>query len=177
MPKKIINKKFEGKNICDLKYLIFINDKHETDYKLFKKIKVESKKEYFKIKENEFQTIKKIFNENINKINQTKFDMKTNVLYPLLTNIEKNDIKNLIDIFDEGLKKYKFKNKRHDYETIKYLSFITLCYNSIFVKSCSNFSQYINNFKEILSSLVNLDYFNRIKVLLSFILNFNRINN
>ena len=160
--------------ICDWKYLISINDKHKKDYKLFKKIRLDNKKEYFTIKENEFQTIKNIFNENIYKIDN-EFDMKTNVLFPLLKNIGKNDIKNILNIFTEGFKKYKFKNKRHDYEIIKYLSFISLCYNSIFLGVSTSLLEYINNFKEILSSLVNLKYIDRIKVLIAFILNF--INN
>ena len=171
LPKKIIHEKFQKIIICDWKYLIVIDDKHKKDYKLFKKIKIANKKEYFNIKENEFQTIKKIFNENINKIDN-EFDMKTNVLFPLLKNIGKNDIKRILNIFNEGFKKYKFKNKRHDYEIIKYLSFIALYYNSIFIGVSISLLEYINNFKEILSSLVNLEYIDRIKVLLAFIINF-----
>ena len=171
LPKKIIHEKFQKIIIYDWKYLIIIDDKHKKDYKLFKKIKIANKKEYFNIKENEFQTIKKIFNENINKIDN-EFDMKTNVLFPLLKNIGKNDIKRILNIFNEGFKKYKFKNKRHDYEIIKYLSFIALYYNSIFIGVSISLLEYINNFKEILSSLVNLEYIDRIKVLLAFIINF-----
>lgn len=171
LPKKIIHEQFKKIITCDWKYLIFIDDKHKKDYKLFKKMKFNHKKGYVKIKENEFQIIKKIFSENINKIDN-EFDMKANVLFPLLKNIGKNDIKSMLNIFNEGFKKYKFKNKRHDYEIIKYLSFIALCFNSIFLGVSTILLEYINNFKEILSSLVNLKYIDRIKVLLAFILNF-----
>ena len=78
----------------------------------------------------------------------------------------------MLNIFIEGFKKYKFKNKRYDYEIIKYLSFIALCFNSIFLGVSTILLEYINNFKEIFSSLVNLKYIDRIKVLLAFILNF-----
>ena len=46
IPKKEIHNSFKTKKINDLKYLIFINDKHQKDYKIFIKNKYNNKKKY-----------------------------------------------------------------------------------------------------------------------------------
>ena len=170
-PKKIIHEKYNDKSIIDSKYLIFINDKHEKDYKIFMKKKCNNKKEEFQINENEFKIIQKIFIENITKDKIKNFK---EVLSPFLLYKTKKDILDILNILNKGFKKYKFKNTRHDYEAIKYLSFIELCLKSLLLEDNNNNNvfSYFYNFKEILNSIINLEYIDRIKVLLGFISNF-----
>ena len=159
------NKK-EGKN--DFKFLISINDKHKKDLKIFIKTKNENNKEYFNINENEFEIIKKIFDENIYSIkNKDSLD----VLKPLLVVKNKKECEKIINLFDEGFKKYNFKNNRHDYEMIKYLSLIDLCLVDSPYKN-----SYINDYKDILNKLYILDYIDRIKIIIYFVTIFNDNN-
>ena len=116
--------------------------------------------------------MKKIFIENINNKKIENNDM-TKILSPFFGGKTKEEIKKILDVFNFGFKKYKFKNNRHNYEIIKYLSFIQLCIKNIILKDKYNISVYFTNFKEILNSIINLEYIDRIKVLLGFLLNLN----
>ena len=173
LPKKNINKEFINKKMYDWKYLISINNKHEKDYKIFFKEKLEKKKKYFKIKDREFNIIKNIFINNIEQIeNKTNEEIKK-IVYPFLSMIDKKERNRLLNVLYEGFKKYKFKNKKHDYEIIKYLSFISICYKTKYINDDYIFWSYFNNFKDILKLIINLEYIDRIKVLLGFISNLN----
>ena len=165
-----IPEKYSEKKKNNWKYLITIDENKEKNCKIFLIKKQDCMKKYYKIKEDEFKKIKKIFNENINQIENK--DMKE-VLYQFLRSKTKEEILNILNIFNQGFIEYKFKNKRHDYETVKYLSFIELCLKSIFLNNEANIFAYFNNFKIILNSIINLEYLDRIKVLLGFVLNFN----
>ena len=171
LPTKTINYNFQDNKINDFKYLISINDKHKKDYKIFIKNKVENKKEDFHFPEKDYEIIKKIFNENINDEQIEYKNMQSILSSFLLKNI--NEIENISNILSNGFNKYKFKNNRKDYEAIKYLSFIDLCFKNIFLKNHNTISIYFYNLKGILNSIINLEYIDRIKVLLSFITNFN----
>ena len=170
IPIKKIHENFKGKKISDWKYLIYINDKHEKDYQIFMKKKYNDRKKYFEIEKNDFQIIETIFNENINKkiINDIK-----KVLLPFVVLKKKEEIYNIFNIFNEGFKKYRFKNKRQDYESIKYLSFIFLFSKCGNLTNKNYISSYYENFRKILYSIINLEYIDRIKVLLGFISYFN----
>ena len=174
MQNKEINIKFINEKITDFKYLISINDKHEKDYKIFLKNKNEGKKEYFKIKENEFQIIQDIFNNNIN--NEFANIHKQNIeeiIYKFVRGKNKEEILKILNVFENGFKKYYFENKMHDYKTIKYLSFIVLCIKASTIKNNNSLiGNYFSNFKKILKSIVSLEYIDRIKVLIGFIINF-----
>jgi len=173
LQKKNINKEFINKKIYDWKYLISINNKHEKDYKIFFKEKLEKKKKYFKIKDREFNIIKNIFINNIEQIENKTNEEIQKIIYQFLSKIDKKERNKLLMVLYEGFKKYKFKNKKHDYEIIKYLSFILICYKTLYINDDYIFWSYFNNFKDILKLIINLEYLDRIKVLLGFISNLN----
>ena len=173
---KNIHEKFKEKKIYDWKYLISINEKHQKDYKIFKKIKYKNKKEYFQISEKEFQIIKTIFDENIETFEDTitQDNNMKKILEPFLILQKIEDIQRILNIFQSGFKKYNFQNKRRDYEIIKYLSFIILCTKALPLKEDNSLAlDYLfQNYKNILKSLINLEYIDRIKILIGFISNF-----
>ena len=184
IPKQDINKSlslqikeiqdvFNEKKIHDWKYLISINDKHEKDYKIFIKEKDKRKKKYLQINEKDFKIIKNIFNKNTNmldSIKPIKYEEIIKILSPFLKNKEAKEIKKILNVVVKGFRKYKFQNKRRDYETIKYLSFIFLCVNALkLMKNNTNIFDYFKNFRDILCSLINFEYIDRIKVILGFI--------
>ena len=174
MEKKEINIKFINEKITDWKYLIYINNKHEKGYKIFLKNNIEEKKEYFKIKKNEFKIIEDIFNNNINnefgKIHNQNIGK---IIYPFVRGKNTKEILEILNVFEDGFQNYYFENKKYDYETIKYLSFIELCLKTSTIKN-NNYliENYFSDFKKILKSIVNLEYIDRIKVIIGFIINF-----
>ena len=170
IPNKKIPENFSEEEIKDFKYLIFINDNHEKDYQLFKKTKYPNNKKYFEIKNYDYQIIKKIFDENIDGINEKKD--KKDILTTFIQSELHKKIHEIFDIFGQGFKGYKFKNKRYDYENIKYLSFLVICIACINQKNNDNIKDYFDNFKDILSSIINFEYIDRIKILLFFVSNF-----
>ena len=170
LPNRNIDNKLINKKIFDWKYLISINNRHKINYKIFFKEKFEEDKKYFKIKDSEFNIIRDIFNNNINEEidTKTKEDI-ARIIKPYIDYISPKKIKEILTEYFEGFEKYKYENKKKDYEVVKYLSFISLCFCSFFITNNFITWAYFHNFKDILKSIIYLEYIDRIKVLLGFI--------
>ena len=101
----------------------------------------------------------------------TNFYYKNDKFIDLVTN-DKNissQILQLLKIMFEGFNKYNFSNSKKEYDNIKYLSFIFIC--KYLYKAKEFGFIYISNFKLLLESIIKLDYLDRIKVLIEFIVN------
>jgi len=158
---KINNKK---DNTYDWKYMITINKNKQEDLKKFEKVTPLDEKNKFNIPNNILISM-----ENILNIYKTNFRNGED----LLKDIKKDDLnsvfKTIIEIID-GFKKFEFENSERDYEIIKTIVlFIIYSYAEEIDKSIYI---YLNNYNIILKSLINLEYIDRIKILISFIKRF-----
>ena len=185
VPQQNINTIF---NSCDKtidsksgKYLILIKDK-----KYIKDIKKEKDKIIIKFIKEENDIIKKDFMINYNISNEMKkfyqnyidnnnliniFCNKNSKFLDLVIKDKKinSQIMQLLNIMFDGFNKYNFSNSKKEYNNIKYLSFIFICN---YLYKAKDFGYiYISNFKLLLESIIKLDYIDRIKVLIEFIIN------
>lgn len=185
VPQQNINTIF---NSCDKiidsksgKYLILIKDKKyikdikkEKDKIIIKFIKEENYiiKKDFMINDNISNEMKKFYQHYIDNSNLiTIFNNKNSKFLDLVIKNKKisSQIMQLLNIMFDGFNKYNFNNSKKEYDNIKYLSFIFICY---YLYKAKEFGYiYISNFKLLLESIVKLDYIDRIKVLIEFIIN------
>ena len=163
------------------KYLILIKDKKyikdikkEKDKIIIKFIKEENDiiKKDFMINDNISNEMKKFYQHYIDNSNLiTIFNNKNSKFLDLVIKNKKisSQIMQLLNIMLDGFNKYNFNNSKKEYDNIKYLSFIFICY---YLYKAKEFGYiYISNFKLLLESIVKLDYIDRIKVLIEFIIN------
>ena len=178
IPKQSINTIFNSSNkeidSKDGKFLILIKEKNEKNIMHFIKDKNYTDiKKNFEIPENIRLEIQKLFEKYINDdtICIEKY-RDSNEKFPNLdtkTNISK-DISQLFLRLLNGFNEFTFCNSKKDYDNVKYLSFILL-YR--YLSEAKNyFYIYTANYKSLLKSIVNLDYIDRIKVLITFISNY-----
>jgi len=158
---KINNKK---DNTYDWKYMININKKKQKDLKKFEKIAPLDEKKKFNIPNDVLISM-----ENLLNIYKTNFRNDEDLLKGI-------DGDKVISVFDEiiqildGFKKFEFENSERDYKIVKdIVLFIIYSYadeidNLIYI--------YLKNYNNILKSLINLEYIDRIKILISFIKRF-----
>ena len=155
------------------KYLILIKSKNEKIIINFRKKINDIIKKDFLIPDNVSNEMKILYQKYINNhkncINKY-LDSKAH--FPDLdTNKNISEIiSKKLNIMLDGFNKYNFSNSKKDYDNVKYLSFIFI-YHYLY-KAKDFIYLFISNFEELLSSVVNLDYIDRIKVLIAFIINY-----
>ena len=161
-----------GKYLILIKDKKYINDiKKEKDKFIIKFIKEKNDiiKKDFMINDNISNEMKKFYQNYIDNNNLiTIFCNKNSELVINNKNIS-SQIKQLLKIMFDGFNKYNFSNSKKEYDNIKYLSFIFIC-NYLYKAKEIGFI-YMSNFKLLLESIVKLDYIDRIKVLIEFIVN------
>ena len=166
---KNIEKKDIISNEYDWKYLILINDKKEINFKKFIKTK-QIKKEKFEISKEIKMTLNELYEKYI--LNDNEFEYKYGnyeTIFPTLDISNYEFIQPLIDNFIDGFKRFIFENTKKDYENIRLISFTTLYFLSH--KLGEKFNFFKDNYKSLLQSIINLEYIDRIKILISFTLN------
>lgn len=162
---KIDNKiNSKNDNAYDWKYMITINKEKQKDLKKFEKVTPSDEKKKFNIPNDILISM-----ENILNIYITNFNNEEVLLGGI--DVEKElSVFNKIIAIVKGFKEFEFENSEKDYEIIKNIAlFIIYSYadeidNSIYI--C------LNNYYKILNSLINLEYIDRIKILISFIKRF-----
>ena len=153
------NNKFEGNN--NFKYLILIDNNKKKALKLFKKSdQFESKKDFFIPEKLEIALEKASLQCAIN-FNENYKDK--------LYNIDKNDINKLseavYDLFN-GFQYYKFENSKRHYKIVKDIVSFSLNYFELII--LGKYYSYRKNYEILLDSMINLEYIDRIKILVSF---------
>jgi len=162
---KIDNIKDNAKNNAyDWKYMITINEKKQKNLKKFEKMALFDEKKKLNIPKNTLISM-----ENILNIYKTNFNNEED----LLKGIDKDKVNSvfneIIEICDD-FQKFEFENSEKDYEIMKNIVlFIIYSYadeidNSIYI--------YLSNYNKILKLLINLEYIERIKILITFIKRF-----
>lgn len=156
------NDKIDNKinNTYDWKYMITINKEKEKDLKKFEKIEVSDKKKKFSISEDIQILMQKIIN--IFKSNSIEEPFK-NIDFTNL-NLVNNEILKILDGFNE----FEFENNEKDYEIVK--NIVLMILYSYSEEMEYYFYIYFQNYNEILKLIINLEYIDRIKILISFIL-------
>ena len=154
-------------DLYNSKYFIMIDNNNKKTLKLFKKsVQFQHKKDFIISEETEIALEKASFQCAIN-FNENYKDK--------LFNIDKNDIKILsllvYELFD-GFQNYKFENSKRHYKIIKDIVAFSLNYfESILLGKYYTFRK---NYEILLDSMLNLEYIDRIKILITFIVNIMR---
>ena len=176
IPKQNLNQIFNyNKNIDSNggKYLILINNKGEKYIQNFKKNDIYNNKENFNVPKNISLELKKLYQTYIidESFKLEKY-IDSEFQFPSLDidNSTNKYISSLSLKILNGFNKLIFNNSKEDYDNVKYLSLIFIC--KYLSKAGNTFNNYISNFKSIIKSIVNLDYLDRIKVLITFIANY-----
>ena len=177
IPKQNINEIFNYNKTIDLnggKYLILIKNKDEKNIESFKKTnQYNNNKENFKVPKDISLEMKKLYQNYIidDSFNIEKYiDSKEPFPNLDIDNLKSKYISSLFKPILNGFNKFNFSNTKEDYDNVKYLSFILIC--RYLSEAGNTFFNYISNFKSLLKSIVNLDYIDRIKVLITFISNY-----
>ena len=156
--------------INDRKYLILI--KNKNNMKIYKK-SINPKQKKFLIPKEIEENIKNIFEKYI--INESELKKRYNNQSVLFPDIDTNNNKKIPEIIKEflnGFNEYEFDNTKENYENVKYISFIIL--HRFSYKASLHFETFKSNYKVLLESIINLNYIDRIKILISFILSYYR---
>ena len=154
-----IDNKIEGK--YDWKYVITINKDREKDFQKFDKILVPDGKKKFSLSKDIQASIKTMIET-----------CKNNPITRPLKGIDYNRLNKVMDsIIDlkEGFQKFEFENTKNDYEIIKDCILMILYFYSDELGYLFNY--YITNYDILLKEITNLDYIDRIKILICFIVN------
>ena len=164
-----IKKKDIKNDEYDWKYLVSIKNQKDIDFKKFIKEK-QLTKEKFEIEDNIRNELKKLYE---------KYILDDDTFYSLYGGYEKIfpmfDMDNyelippLINKFILGFKGLIFENTKKNFEDVRLISFLTLYFLSNKLKA--NFPLFLGNYKKLLELIIDLDYIDRIKILLSFTLN------
>ena len=147
-------------SIYDWKYMISINNKKEKDFKKFEKININNKKQNIKIPENIQKPMEKIINICNNNSSASPLD---GIDYEEFNII----IAPILKIF-ENFEEYEFENNKEDYENIQNILLIILYYYS--EEFGKYFIIFIKNYQMLLNYIINLEYIDRIKILISFVI-------
>ena len=104
------------------------------------------------------------FNNNLNKGQNIDKSLRKEI------EINENEI-NYRKYFELGFKKYTFNDSEEDYENIKKLGFLYILKYFDYKNSLSDihFNSLMENYRNIIKSLDNFDYIDRIRVILGFI--------
>ena len=139
--------------------MIRINSKKDKDFKKFNKNIINNKK-----KINFLEIIQKEIQKIINICEKSPVDSP----------LEGIDYEEIIPIIDQimeiltGFKEYELENTKKDYENVKNIVLVILYFYS------EEFNKYflifINNYKKLLKSIINLEYIDQIKIMISFII-------
>ena len=143
------------------KYLLLIDSNNKKTLKQFKKIEPENKKKNFYVSE-------KLENELEKASAQCHINFIENIDEKLY-NIDKSNIKIFVDLMYElfnGFMNYKFENTKKQYKVIKdIVSFSLNYFEKILLGKYYSFRK---NYEILLDSMLNLEYIDRIKILISF---------
>ena len=170
-PFRLNEKEFiDSENIRSLKIYNIIKEKAENN--IFEKAVInkddnrvfcfelsgkDNNKEYFRIKDEDKEEIKHLFENILNEKYESKDDTKKKIMKLL----EENHYK---DFFEKGLIKYIFHNSKEEYIIMKQLLILSF-FNKM---SKDTFILYIQHFKNKFPILNKGDYLTRIKILIYF---------
>ena len=149
----------------NLKYLLTIDGNNKKTLKQFRKIKQIIEKSEFYVTEETEDALEKASNQcNINFIKN--YDDK-------LYNIDENNVKIFRELMNKvcyGFLYYKFENSKRHYKIIKdIVSFSLNFFENILLGKYYSFRK---NYEILLDSMINLEYIDRIKILISFMVKF-----
>ena len=154
------------------KYLILIKNEDEISLKIFH-IKNLKEKKIFEVSDEISKEMEKLYNSFIDKslyiVNKYK---NKKYLFPELETekAKLNAIFALFPVILNGFIDYEFENSKKDYNNIKYLSFIFLYH---YINEAKNeLSCFLLNYNELLKYIIDLEYIDRIKVLITFVNNY-----
>ena len=149
------------KNKDNLKYLIMIDNDNKKTLKVFEKINTEKKNKDFFVSPYLEKALEKASNQCYKNFCENNEDK--------LYNIDKNDIKEfekLITELMDGFGNFKFENSKRHYKIIKDIVAFTLNYSGDLLRG--NYYSFRKNYEIISDLIINLEYIDRIKILLTF---------
>ena len=147
----------------NLKYLLMIDNNKKKTLQILEKTPSQNEKKLFFISEETENILIEVSNQCYINFNENYSDQ--------LYNIKKDDIdicKNCEDEICKGFSNIKFENSKRHYTIIKNIvSFSLNYYASIFLGKYYTFRK---NYEILLDSMINLEYIDRIKILITFLL-------